>query len=153
MQQKYFTEEGLEKLRKELDYLKNIRGKEIAQQLNQAAGFGDLSENAAYHQAKEALSFLRGRVLELEKILVNVKVVEQRTTQETIQVGSTVLLSCSGSEEKFKIVEAEEANFKERKISCQSPLGNALLGKKIEETVKIKTPDGNSETYKIKSIN
>ena len=148
---KYLTREGLKKIKKELDYLKGTKRKEIAKRLRKVASFGDLSENFAYQQAKEDQMFLEKRILELEKIISEAKIVEKKQTDK-IEVGSTVfLVSEEGKEEKFQIVGAEESNPLEGKISAQSPLGKAILGKKTEEKVKIDTPEGKKE-YTIKKI-
>lgn len=149
----YFTQQGLEKLRKELDYLRNVKQKEIAKQLNEAASFGDLSENAAYHQAKEALAFLRGRMSRLEKMLANAQIIEKEETKKSdkIQIGSVVSVESGGFQEKFTIVGPEETNIDEGRISYQSPLGQALLGKSAGKIVEIKTPSGKAK-YKILKI-
>lgn len=147
----YLTSEGLEKLKKELDYLKNVKAKEIAQRLNQAAGFGDLSENAAYHQAKEDLAFLRGRVAELEKIIINAKVAEKNSGGDLVQIGSTVTIASEQEKETLQIVGPDEAKPTEGKISYQSPLGQALFGCSQGAEVEITAPKGKIK-YKILKI-
>jgi len=147
---KYLTKEGLKKIKKELDYLKGTKRKEIAKRLRRAASFGDLSENFAYQQAKEDQMFLEKRILELEKIISEAKIVEKKQTNK-VEVGSTVFLVSKGEEEKFQIVGTEEANPLKGKVSAQSPLGKAILGKKAGEKVKIDTPEGKKE-YTIKKI-
>ena len=116
---KEFTKEGLAKLRRELDYLRNVKQKEIAQQLKHAAGFGDFSENAAYDQAKEAKAFLRGRVLELEKMLVNAKVIEKKESG-MVEMSSVVTLAYGGGQEIVQLVPQEEADPMNGKISFSS---------------------------------
>jgi len=148
---KYFTSEGLEKLKKELNYLKTIKRKEIAERLKNAISFGDLRENFAYQQAKEEQSFLEGRILELEKIISQAKVIKKKKISKKIEVGSIVWLLFNKKKKKFQIVEPEEVNLKEGKISLHSLLGKAILGKKIKEKIKIETPDGEME-YKIIKI-
>ncbi len=147
---KYLTSEGLEKFKKELNYLKTVKGKEIAQRLKHAASFGDFSENAAYQEAKEAQAFLRGRILELEEIIRGAKIIEKKKT-DRVRIGSTVLVSCDNKKERFQIVGSEETSPEEEKISYQSPLGKALLGKVVGAKIKIETPAGKIE-YKILKI-
>lgn len=147
MNENSITKSGLEKLKKELAELQNIKLKEITKQIKQAASFGDLSENAAYHQAKEDQSFARGRVLELEKLIATAKVVEHKKTQE-VEIGSKVTVSSGKEKETLEIVSPEEADPMEGKISFQSPLGEALYGKLVNSTVEVETPSGKT-TYKI----
>jgi len=147
---RYLTAEGLEKLKKELDYLKRIKRKEIAERLKRTASFGDLKENAAYHEAKEAQGFLEGRVSELEDIIRSALVVKKKEAG-IIQVGSMVLVSFNGNKEKFQIVGPGEINPKEGKISYQSPLGKALLGKSVGVEVEIENLK-NKIQYKILKI-
>lgn len=152
MSEKYFTKEGLEKLKAELDYLRKVKQKEVAQTINKAASYGDLSENAAYHQAKEDLAFLRGRVAELEKTIVNAKIIEESAEKsQTAQIGSKIEVSDGKNKEIFQIVSAPEANPMLSKISCQSPIGKALFGKKAGDEAEIETPRGKIK-YKILSI-
>lgn len=159
---KYLTFQGLKKVKKELSYLKTVERKKIAEKLKHAISFGDLSENFAYHEAKEAQAFLEGKILRLEGIIREAQVVEsahQRIGASTrckrggdkIQIGSIVLLEFNNEREQFQVVGAEEAKPQEGKISYQSPLGRALLGKSVKTTTKIKTPGGKVE-YKILKI-
>ncbi len=148
---KKFTKQGLEKLKKELDYLKNVKQKEITQQLKKAAGFGDFSENAAYDQAKEAKAFLRGRILELEKTLVNAQVIEKSTDNDKIGIGSVVTVSYDNSQQTIQLVSQEEADPLNGKISLNSPLGEGLQGKKIGQEAVI-SPTGQKIVYKIIKI-
>lgn len=137
---KYFTPEGLKKIKKELMELKQKR-KEIAERLKYTASFGDLTENFAYQQAKEDQAFVEGRILELEEILSQAKIIKKEKHNK-VQLGSKVTVIFDHKKEKFLIVEAEEANLKEGKISNCSPLGQALLGKLVGEKIKIQTPQG-----------
>ena len=152
---KYITKEGLEKLKQELDYLKTTKRKEIAERLKQAIAFGDLSENAAYHEAKEAQAFMEGRILELEEIVRNAVIISNGKNKDAVNIGSTVALemvACDKKEKfKFTIVGMQEANPSEGKISNESPLGKALLGRKKDETVEVDTPTGKIK-YKILKI-
>jgi transcription elongation factor GreA len=147
---KYLTPEGLEKLKKELDYLKNVKRKEIAERLKKTAAMGDLSENAAYHEAKEAQGFLEGKILELEKEIKEAKIVEKNGTG-WIQIGSLVTLISNGKKEKFQIVGTAEVDPLNGKISLESPLGKALLDKPEGVVVTVKTPNGKLR-YKIVKI-
>jgi len=147
-----FTKQGLEKLTKELNYLRDVKSKEVAKQINYAASFGDLSENAAYTQAKEAKAFCVGRILELEKILHNAKVVDGSEGSEKVRVGSTVTVESDGYKDTLQIVGSEEADSLKNKISYKSPLGKELCGKKKNDTAKIETPTGEEIIYKIIDI-
>lgn len=131
---KYITQEGLDNLKKELEYLQTEKRKEIAERIRHAASFGDLSENAAYHEAKEAQAFLEGRIQELREMIRNAKVI-QRVVAEKVQMGSMVEIakdteSDNSKTEKYKIVGSVEANPLEGKISSDSPLGKSLLNLK-----------------------
>jgi transcription elongation factor GreA len=138
---KYFTQEGLDELKKELEYLKNVKEKEIAEALRHAVGFGDLSENAAYHHAKEERKKLLDRIIELEQTLRGAKVASKEASG-VISLGCRVLLNCDGEKETFQIVAPEEASITQNKISCQSPLGKCLIGKIAGEEVQVKTENG-----------
>lgn len=143
-----FTKQGLEKLKKELEYLKKVKSREIAKRINYAASFGDLSENAAYSQAKEDKAFCVGRILELEKALTNAKVIETSESGK-IQIGSLVTVETSGEKDTLQIVGEKEADIMESKISYKSPLGLYLCGKKEGDTAEIETPTGDKLVYKI----
>lgn len=148
---KYLTFKGLEKFKKELNYLKTVKRKEIAERLKHAASFGDLSENFAYRQTKEDQSLLENKILELEEIVNQAKVIEKKKQNGRVQIGSIVLVVSNNQKEKFQIVEPEEVNLQERKISYQSPLGKALFGKSVGTKVRIETSEGKIE-YKILKI-
>lgn len=147
----YLTREGLEKIKKELDYLENTKRKEVAEKLKHTAAFGDLSENAAYDEAKESQSFLESRILELKKIISDVRIIEKNNS-EKVQIGSTVLLSAEGQKEEFQIVGTEEADIFKGRISYLSPLGKLLLGKIKGEKAVLRTPDGGNLGYEILEI-
>ncbi len=148
---KYLTKETLEKLKKELEELKTVKRKEIAERLKHTASFGDLSENFAYQQAKEDQAFIEGKILKLEQIINNAEAIET-VSRDKVQLGSIVTLDSQGKNQKFQIVEPEEAVPQEGKISFKSPLGESLLGKSVGDVVKISTPDGEIK-YKIVKIN
>lgn len=147
---KYLTREGLEKLQKELEHLKNFRRKEVALKLKDAIAQGDLKENAGYDSAKDEQGFIEARIRELKGIIAQAEVVEKKESSR-VQICSCVSLSSSGGEDKFQIVSPEEADIMENKISFQSPLGSALLNKKKGDIVKVATPSGKIE-YKIINI-
>ena len=157
MVEKYITPEGLEKLKKELDHLKKVKRKEIAERLKHTASMGDLTENAAYHEAKEAQGFLEGKILELEDLIKNAEVIKKEPKTDWIQVGSLVSLvpaekkSFFQKPDKFQIVGVAEANPIEGKISIESPLGKALLNKPKGAVVEVETPQGKVK-YKIAKI-
>ncbi len=148
---KYLTLEGLEKLKKELGYLKNEKRKEIAERLGQAISYGDLTENAAYHEAKDAQAFTEGRILELEEIIRSSVIISNEQKKDAVSVGSTVMLELDGEKIKFKIVGAQESNPSEGKISNESPLGKALLNKRKGEIAEVEAPCGKVK-YKILKI-
>jgi len=151
-QEKYLTKKGLDKLKEELNYLKKTRQKEVAEEINQAASYGDLSENAAYHHAKEALAFMRGRIAELEDIVKKAKVVDEtKEKNDEVIIGSIINVECNGNKEKIAVVSLDEVDPMNNKISYQSPLGKALCGKCVGAEVEIETPRGKVR-YKILSI-
>jgi transcription elongation factor GreA len=126
----YFTKEGLQKLKDELHYLKTTKNKEIVKLIAEAAAFGDLKENAAYHDARDKMSFLRMRIAELEGA-INEAIIHEKEDSDKIQVGSSVLILFDGKEEKYQIVAPTEADILKNKISYQSPLGQKLIGQQI----------------------
>jgi transcription elongation factor GreA len=146
----YLTPEKLKELEKELNFLKTKKRKEIVERLKEAASFGDLSENAAYDEAKEAQAFLEGKILELENLIKNAIVIEKKSNNK-VQIGSEVEVLVKGKKEKFKIVSSLEANPLEGKISASSPLGRALLNRKRNETFVVETPEEKVK-YKILKI-
>ena len=154
---KYLTPEDLEKIKKELDYLKKVKRKEIAQKLKEAIAMGDLTENAAYQETKDAQGFLEGKILELEKLIGQAQVVEKIDGAHWVQIGSTVILApqkqtkSSSPTEKYKIVGTGQADPFKGEISMDSPLGKALLDKPEGAVVEIKTTIGKIK-YKILKI-
>jgi len=148
---KFLTKEDLEKIKKELDYLKKVKRKEIAQRLKETSSMGDLTENSAYQEAKEAQGFLEGRILELENLIREAKIVEKIDGAKWVQIGSTVVLNSGNRKEKYKIVGSGQANPSKGQISIDSPLGKALLDKPEGAIVTLKTPLGETK-YKIIKI-
>ena len=138
----YITSEGLEKLKKKLNYLKTVKTKEIAGLIKHTASFGDLKENAAYTDAKERQAFLQGKILELQERINSAKIVENRQTGK-VQVGSKVLISLDEKEEKIEIVGPGEVDSLNGKISYESPLGKAVLDKSVGDKLEKKIGDNN----------
>jgi transcription elongation factor GreA len=145
------TKTGFEKLKQELEELKTKTKEEVLKRLNQARSMGDLSENSAYSSAKEELNLVEGRIAELEEILKNAKIVEEVQDKTTVQLGSSVVVEINGKKEKFEIVGEFEADPLNKKLSHTSPLGKALVGKKIGEWVEVEVPAGRIR-YKIVEI-
>jgi transcription elongation factor GreA len=152
-EQAYLTPEGADDLRRELDELVNVRRPELAQKLKEAVADGDLKENANYHDAREKQSFLEGRIQYLENILRSAVIVANNGASDEVRVGTLVTITEDGStdEETYTIVGAAEANPREGKISNESPIGSALLGRRKGEKVRVKTPGGEI-IFKIKRI-
>ena len=146
----YITKDGLQKLKSELKELIEVKRPDIAQQIQSAREMGDISENAAYDEAKIEQSFIEGRISELEEIIKNSKVAN-RSSSEVVLVGSKVTLHVEGKEEEYDIVGAPEANPAENKFSHASPLGKSLLGKKVGDHIEVVAPMGNL-TYTILKI-
>ena len=138
------TEEGKKKLEDELNDLKLVRRREIAEKIKDARGQGDLSENAEYDAAREEQAKIEARIEELEQKLRNVKVIETDANKNRISLGSQVkLLDIEFQEEViFMIVGSTESDPSNGKISNESPLGNALIGHKTGDTVDVNSPDG-----------
>jgi transcription elongation factor GreA len=145
------TKTGFEKLKQELEELKTKTKEEVLKRLNQARSMGDLSENSAYSSAKEELNLVEGRIAELEEILKNAKIVEEIKDKTTVQLGSSVVVEINGKKEKFEIVGEFEADPLNKKLSHTSPIGKALVGKKIGEWVEVEVPAGKIR-YKIVEI-
>lgn len=146
-EENYLTREGEAELLKELRELKELRRPAMAKKLKDAAAQGDLKENADYHDAKERLGFIEGRVQHIESILRDATVVENAGPSDEVQIGSTVIIREDGEtdDEEYKIVGSAEANPRQRKISQKSPIGSALLGKRPGDSVNVETPDGTTQ--------
>lgn len=136
----YFTKEGLQKLKDELNHLKTVENKRIVKLIAEAAAFGDLKENAAYHDARDKMAFLRMRVAQLESAVNEAVVVEKKET-DMIQAGSNVKILFAGKEENYFVVAPSEADILKSKISYQSPLGQKLMGRKTGEEFDFKAGD------------
>ena len=148
------TYAGLKKLEDELENLKVVKRKEVAGKIKEAREQGDLSENAEYDAAKDEQRYIEARIDEIEKILKNAEVVvEDEVDFDKINIGCTVLLYDVEFEEEieFKIVGSTEANSLEGKISNESPVGKALIGKSVNDVVEVETQAGVIE-YKVLKI-
>ena len=148
------TYAGLKALEDELETLKVVKRKEVAAKIKEAREQGDLSENAEYDAAKDEQRDIEARIEELEKILKNAEVVvEEEADLDKVSIGCSVkILDCEFDEElEYKIVGSTEANSLKGKISNESPVGKALLGKQVGDTVTVETPAGEF-SYKVLSI-
>ena len=143
--------EGLRQMEEKLKYMTTVRRAEVAEHLNIARGFGDLSENAEYDEAKDEQAKLEADIVELEAALRNVIVIDGEISTDAVNVGTTVrvLYLDDGEEEEFTIVGARESDPMNNKISNESPVGVALLGHKSGETVSVDAPDG---AYELKIL-
>lgn len=155
----YMTEEGKEKLIKELDYLKSEKRKEVVERIKIARGFGDLSENSEYDAAKDEQAFVESRIATLEKMIRNAVIIESDGENSNIvSLGKSVKfaeLAPDGSEEdeeEYTIVGSAEADPFEGKISNDSPMAKSLLGRQVGEEVAVQTPGGEIKV-RIKAVN
>lgn len=152
IQRVQMTPLGYRQLVDELEQIEKTIRPEAIERLSKARDFGDLSENAEYHSAKEALTNIEGRVEELKDILTRVVVVDvQKAGLEMIGLGSVVHIEVNGGSHEFTIVGEWEADPAAKKISHESPLGKALLGKKVGESVEVEAPSGKI-IYAIKAV-
>lgn len=153
MTSEYISQEKLNELKKELDFLKSEKRKELAENLQKARALGDLSENAEYHAAREEQGFTEDRIKQLEHIVKTAIVVQHRKVNGVVQVGSVVEIKKKGERtaKKIEIVGGEESDMMNGKISYKSPLGEALIGQKEETKISVKTPRGEM-VYTIVSI-
>jgi transcription elongation factor GreA len=151
MPEVYLTKEGLEKFKKELDDLKTNRRPAIVARIQQAKEYGDLSENAEYEDAKNEQSFVEGRISELEALIANAQIIQNGDSPDQVGLGCKVEVQVDGEKEKYTIVGTGESEPGEGKISYSSPLGQALMGRKVREKVEVSAPDGKIE-YKILKI-
>lgn len=144
MSESYLTAEGALRLQKELDELKGPAREALALRLRSAIQQGDLSENADYHAAKEEQGFLEGRILELEAILRNVKIIDESAhARSQVDIGSHVTIQEDNYEpETYYLVGPKEADPNHGRISYESPIGSALIGHKVGDVVEARTPAG-----------
>lgn len=147
------TAEGLKKLEEELAYFKSVRRIEVAQRIKTAIEYGDISENSEYDDAKNEQAFIEGHIIELENKINTAKIIDESTCKNVVSVGSKVkLLDEEYNEElEYVIVGSSEADPFNNRISNESPVGSAILGKKKGATVEVNTPDGVA-SFKILAI-
>jgi transcription elongation factor GreA len=140
------TEEGLQKLLEELEYLRTVRRQEVAQRLHDAMEGGDIQENAEYEDAKNERAFVEGRIMTLESMLKNIEIIASSGTNDTVSLGSHVtVVEVAGEEEgpeTYHVVGSAEADPVEGRISNESPLGRGLMGRKVGDVVTVNAPSG-----------
>ena len=152
MKEYRITQEGYEKLLKDLNYLIREKRKEIAERLKEAKNAGgDLSENLEYEYVKNEQAFVEGRIEQINDILQNYVIVDKKINKDEVDIGSVVVVRDLdlNKNRKFEIVSSVESEPSQMKISDESPLGRALLGKKIKDEVNVKTP---GKTFRLKII-
>jgi transcription elongation factor GreA len=147
----YLTREGLEKMKEELLHLKNVRRREVAARIEKAKDLGDLRENADYHDAKEEASWVETRVIELSDKIRRAQVVDELRSTDQVSIGSTVTLARDGKAKNYTLVGATEADPLAGRISNESPLGLAVLGRRVGETFDLELPSGRV-TYEVQAI-
>jgi transcription elongation factor GreA len=147
----YLSKEGLEQVRQELEGLVNVRRAEIAARIHEAKEHGDITENAEYEDAKNEQAFVEGRIQALSALVKNAVVIEENHSSTHVQIGSTVTIQSKDGKEIYMIVGSAEASPAEGRISNESPVGRALLGRKKGDEVTVSVPAGDSK-YKIVSI-
>ncbi|MGI6705122.1 MAG: transcription elongation factor GreA [Clostridia bacterium] len=139
------TPEGVAKLEKKLEYLKTVRRREIAERIKQAIAFGDISENAEYDEVKNEQAFIEGEIITLENMLRMARVIdEEDISTDVVSIGATVKVLDMEFDEglEYIIVGSAEADPAQSKISNESPVGRALIGKSIGDVVEVSVPDG-----------
>jgi transcription elongation factor GreA len=151
------TQEGLKKLETELDTLRTVKRKEVADKIKVARGYGDLSENAEYDAAKEEQAFVEARIADLEAMLKNVRVIDDSDlSSDTASVGMHVRVLAEGDDpedaEEYDITGSTEADADANRISDESPVGAGLIGKKAGDSAEVTLPNGNVIVYKVLSV-
>ncbi len=138
------TREGFDKLENELQHLKTVRRREVAKRIKQAREFGDISENSEYEDAKNEQAFVEGRIREIENLLRNARIAEDEVAEDIVHVGRTVTLKDleNGEDITYSLVGSVEADPLNYKISNESPLGKAIMGKRVGDVVDIDAPIG-----------
>ncbi|MCK8816984.1 transcription elongation factor GreA [Natroniella sulfidigena] len=148
------SEEGLNKLKEELEYLRGAKRREVAKRIKQALDFGDISENSEYDDAKNEQAFVEGRIKELEQMIKNAEVINKDEIDTTeVSVGTTVTIKDLEEDEEFEyeIVGSTESDPDEKRISNESPLGKALIGNSVGDIIGVEAPVGVIE-YEILAI-
>jgi len=139
----YLTKEGFQKLQEELEYLRTEKREEVANRLREAMEGGELIEDAEYEAAKNEQAFVEGRIQELKILLANARMIEEIQNKDYVQLACKVTIRENGNEqEKYIIVGPAEANPREGRISNESPLGRALMNRRVGEKVTVNAPDG-----------
>ena len=147
------TPDGLSKLKSELEYLSTEKRREVAARIKEAREFGDISENAEYDDAKNEQAMLESKIAALEEKLRAATVIDSKDiATDVVGIGSAVEVDDSGRSATYTIVGSSEANPAERKLSNESPVGKALVGAKVGDTVTVQLPNGKSRELKIKKI-
>jgi len=148
----FITSEGLVKLRHELDDLKNVKRREISERIQEAKELGDLSENAEYVEAKNEQAFVEGRIQEIESITKHATIIKQtKKSSGQVEVGSKIKIQDDKATKEYYIVGSNEADPSKGRISNESPIGQAFLGKKVGDIIEISVPQGNKK-FKIVAI-
>jgi transcription elongation factor GreA len=147
----YLSQEGLDKLREELNEMVTVRRAEVAARIQEAKSHGDINENAEYEDAKNEQAFVEGRIQTLSALIKNAVIIDEHTSTAFVGIGSTVDVESEDGKETFRIVGSAEANPAEGRISNESPVGRALLGHRKGDKVQVSVPAG-SWTYKIVGI-
>ena len=151
MKKTQLTQDGFDKLKLELEQLTKTKRPYAVERLHKARSMGDLSENSEYTAAKEELAFVEGRILEIEEILKTVEVVANHDGASIVEVGTSVVIDSNGEKELYQIVGEFEADPINKKLSHTSPIGQALVGKKVGDWVEVEVPAGKIK-YKIVEI-
>jgi transcription elongation factor GreA len=147
----YISRDGLEKLQHELEELISVSRPDIAQRIHDAKEHGDVTENAEYEDAKNEQAFVEGRIQQLEVMIKSATLIDEHPANDHVQIGSTVTVKGPDGSQKFTIVGSTEARPTEGRISNESPVGRALLGRKKGETITVQVPAGDL-AYRIVSI-
>ena len=152
-QQAYLTPEKFEELKKELEHLKTVRRKEVAESLEYARSLGDLSENAEYQEARDMQAAIEERINHLEQVIKEAKIVAHNKKGDIVGLGSEVCIQKEKEKDShcYTIVGTEEANIHEHKLSYLSPLGEALMGKAKGDEIEFETPAG-KQKYKLLKV-
>lgn len=141
----FFTPEGLEKIENEIEYLKTVRRKEVSERIKVALGYGDLSENSEYDEAKNEQAQVEERIAKLEMMVRNAKIIDEKDLNtDVVNIGSSVKVREleSMEEDEYTIVGSAEADPLEGKISNESPVGSRLIGNRVGDVVEVEVPDG-----------
>lgn len=139
----YLTDDGYKKLKAEVEHLKNVRRLEIANRIKEAKELGDLSENAEYADAREEQSFTEGRIMEIEDTLKNAEVISSlKSEPNRVDIGDAITVEKDGAKQEYTIVGSNEADPSQGRISNESPLGQAFLGKHKGDECEVQTPKG-----------